>query len=100
MLRQFIAILFVTLLLGATVGVNNYFQNKVNIVLDTKIDCGEEECTSVTIYDIFEDPYYISALEHVPPTRYWEGLGDDHGYRFSWIEDLLYNLVSPPPELG
>ncbi len=99
MFRQFISILFVVLLLSSTVGVNSYLQNEANNVLNNAVDCAEEECASVTIYDIFEDPYYVSALEHVPPVRYWEGLEDEHGYRFSWIEDLLYNLVSPPPEL-
>jgi hypothetical protein len=98
MFRQFIAIFFVILLLSATVGVNNYCLDIENISLNSDIDCSEEECPSVTIYDIFEDPLYISALEHIPPTRYWEGLGNDHGYSFPWIEDLLYNLVSPPPE--
>lgn len=99
MLRQLIAIFFVVVLLGSTVGVGNYFQNEANSVLNNMTECAEEECTAAAIYDIFEDPYYIAALEHTPPVRYWEGLVDDHAYRFACLEDLLYNLVSPPPEL-
>ena len=88
------------LLMGSTVGVTSYFQNKTNSYLVETLDCGEEECNSPSIYDFFEDPICVASLEHTPPVRFWEILDTSYFHRCDWLDSDQYNLVSPPPELA
>ena len=100
MFKKLITFFFIVLLMSSTVGVTTYFQDKANSFLVENFDCGEEECNTPSIYDIFEDPICVASLEHVPPTRYWEILDITYAHRSSLLEFDQYNLVSPPPELS
>lgn len=100
MLKKLIAFLFIALLMSSTLGVNSYFQKQANSFLIETCETNEEESTTPSIYDVFEDPICVGSLEHVDPIRYWEILDITYAHHCDWLEFDQYNLVSPPPELA